>query len=482
MSAAKVKRPEKDSGGSKIVESEPKKESELISLWKRLSSMKFALYVLILLGIASLVCIALGELFPANTPGGLQYYFNKFGEPKFSIYRSLGVFSPYRSFWYRGILALLSVSLTVCTLRRIPLVWRAVYAKNFKENEKDILDLKVSKKIETKKTESEIFDILKRYFKKTLYRIRIEEKNGKTLILASKGGAGRFGALIMHCGFVIALVGGLITSIAGYSVYSQGGEGSILSVPERDFQVRIDSFEIVLNEQGQVKDYLCGLTVIEGGEEVRSKIIEVNRPLRYEGINFYQSSYVPDDRNVKTAMLALVKKGFEDELIQVKLEGDSIVPVEGADFSLQMVDFAGNFLLTEGEVISDPHKAAFENPAVNVNVFEEGELIKSGWVFIPQRNFHGLLENYAVALIDFEVIYQTVINITENPGAFGIWIGITLMTIGVLLAFYVRHRKIWMLLTRSTGSRSSLVYGAVTNKHYLLLEKDMKEIANQVRK
>ena len=92
------------------------------------------------------------------------------------------------------------------------------------------------------------------------------------------------------------------------------------------------------------------------------------------------------------------------------------------------------------------------------------------------------MENYAVALIDFEVIYQTVINITENPGAFGIWIGITLMTIGVLLAFYVRHRKIWMLLARSTGSRSSLVYGAVTNKHYLLLEKDMKEIANQVRK
>ncbi len=39
------------------------------------------------------------------------------------------------------------------------------------------------------------------------------------------------------------------------------------------------------------KDYKSWLTVIDGGKEVLKKVIEVNDPLIYKGVFFYQSSY-----------------------------------------------------------------------------------------------------------------------------------------------------------------------------------------------
>jgi len=40
-----------------------------------------------------------------------------------------------------------------------------------------------------------------------------------------------------------------------------------------------------------IKDYKSSLTVLDGGEPVLRKIIEVNKPLHYGGYSFYQSSY-----------------------------------------------------------------------------------------------------------------------------------------------------------------------------------------------
>ena len=332
--------------------------------------MKFAIIVLIILGCASIAGIIIGEIYPTNVPGGLQFYLNRLGESKFKIYQTLGVFSPYRSFWYTGILAILSLSLTICTIRRVSVVWNSAFKKSTIKTAHEILDLKFSKDIITKRSTHEINMILRTFFKKKFYKTDIKESEGKTNIFAFKGRFGRFGALIMHTGFLIALLGGLLTSIMGYSLYRWGGVGSIITVPERDFQVRVDSFDILYNERGQVKDYLCGLTVIDEGVEVVQKVIEVNQPLRYNGISFYQSSYRQDARRVKTATLNVYKKDAQNSFAKIILDNDKIVPVEETEFAVRMIDFAGNFLLAGREVISDPSKNTFQNPAVKLKYTE----------------------------------------------------------------------------------------------------------------
>ena len=67
---------------------------------------------------------------------------------------------------------------------------------------------------------------------------------------------------------------------------------------------------------GQIKDFKSWLQVIEGGEVVKEKTIEVNHPLTHEGYAFYQSSYDKDRERwsgievVKDPGVPLVYAGF----------------------------------------------------------------------------------------------------------------------------------------------------------------------------
>ncbi len=60
---------------------------------------------------------------------------------------------------------------------------------------------------------------------------------------------------------------------------------------ELDFSIRCNSFAIDFYPNGMPKEYTSSLTVLENGREVLTKTIEVNDPLTYKGITFYQSSY-----------------------------------------------------------------------------------------------------------------------------------------------------------------------------------------------
>jgi len=70
-------------------------------------------------------------------------------------------------------------------------------------------------------------------------------------------------------------------------IYSTGTSTPI----ELGFEIRCDSFAIEYYDNGMVKEYKSHLTVLEDGKEILKRFIEVNSPLTYKGITFYQSSY-----------------------------------------------------------------------------------------------------------------------------------------------------------------------------------------------
>jgi len=60
-----------------------------------------------------------------------------------------------------------------------------------------------------------------------------------------------------------------------------------------DFDNADDGLQLryVSREPAMVRDYFSDIVVVDGGKEVASKTIEVNKPLHYGGYHFYQHSY-----------------------------------------------------------------------------------------------------------------------------------------------------------------------------------------------
>ena len=77
------------------------------------------------------------------------------------------------------------------------------------------------------------------------------------------------------------------------------------------------TYLVMLRQQGMIKDYKSWLVVLEEGNVIVEKVIEVNHPLHYGGYHFYQYSHGEDEHGQYTVLsvtsdsgLSLVYAGF----------------------------------------------------------------------------------------------------------------------------------------------------------------------------
>ena len=457
------------------------RRSFFAKLFDTLGSLKFAVLVLIALGVASIAAVVLGTVFPAGFANWDVYYIEKYGQKTYELMRSLGVFDPYHSFWYTFILALLTVILVVCTVKRLKGNVKAAFGKSFKRSVSEITSVRNARTCTLTMPVEQTRNTFKAILAKKFYRVHFEKRDDGYVLFAARWGISRLGSFFTHTGLVVAVTGGLIASLLGYSVFRWGGDGDIIDAPDGHFHVRVDKFVIETNEEGQIKDYLSTVTVLEDSDSLFTKVIEVNKPLRFRGFTFYQSSYQSDDRNFEEAVIA-VRDSTGDIITMVPVKMGEMAAIPETPYAVEPIDFAGNFMMRGTEVFSDQRFTEFRNPAVKVNFFKDGALLRDGWIFIPQlAGFHPLVEEYRLELMDVTQIYETGLRITWNPGATLIWIGLLAMTIGVCITFFLSHRRLWAVIHRRGDGESEVALCGATNRDKEALEKQLNRIMEKIR-
>jgi cytochrome c biogenesis protein len=190
---------------------------------------------LVLIGAVSIASL-LGTLLPQQ-PGGLEGLRAQGYEGGSTLLDSLGLYDIYRAPWFVFILGLLMASLLLCTIKR----------------------------------------------------------TGR-LLSAKRKRMTPIASLVAHYSILVVMAGVLLGSVAGLSDTLYLAEGETAEVPGADFSIRLDRAEERYNPDGSVRDWYSYVTVIEGGQEVKQFVIEVNLPLQHRGFAFFQSEFgqMPD--------------------------------------------------------------------------------------------------------------------------------------------------------------------------------------------
>ena len=265
-------------------------------------SLKLTIFLLILLAILSII----GTLIKQNAPSG--EYIQRYGIQLYNVLEFFNLFDMYHSWWFSAILLLLVFNLIACSFHRFPGVWRQISRES---GGKEIGDpmLKTLPYVERVNIsnpggvrEDDIRSLLKREFKNPQ---RIEGESSITLY-SEKGRFSRLGVYITHLSILIILIGGIMGSLFGFRGFVNILEGETvdhiaLRIKDEDvakpvgFSIRCDDFRVTFYDlqrpEKLVKEYTSDLTILENGKEVLKKTIEVNHPLHYKGLAFYQSSY-----------------------------------------------------------------------------------------------------------------------------------------------------------------------------------------------
>jgi cytochrome c biogenesis protein len=103
----------------------------------------------------------------------------------------------------------------------------------------------------------------------------------------------RFGPDMIHLGLLLLLFAG-ITGIYGRNesmIWLSEGESAQLP---NGYELYLESFTFLKYEDGRPKDWLSSVNVLYSGEMVKSHIIEVNKPLKIDGLSVFQNSYTQD--------------------------------------------------------------------------------------------------------------------------------------------------------------------------------------------
>ena len=302
-----------------------------------LSSMRFAVALLSLLGIASII----GTVLQQGQP--LANYLVKFGPFWTEIFGFLGLFDVYASGWFVLIMLFLVLSVSLCLWRNIPPFMREMKSYRLKASRQSLAAMRHSTLLEGGGITPEVaqrYLAVQGYSSKTAVR-----DDGSVLVAAKKGAMNKWGYIFAHAAIVVICLGGLIDSnlllkagmLAGkivpdneamfandFKPESTLGAGNIsfrgnvniiegqsadvvflnadkgMLVQDLPFSVELKKFHIDFYNTGMPKDFASDLVVTdkESGKKIE-QTIRVNHPLTLHGITIYQASFADGGSDLK---------------------------------------------------------------------------------------------------------------------------------------------------------------------------------------
>jgi cytochrome c biogenesis protein len=73
----------------------------------------------------------------------------------------------------------------------------------------------------------------------------------------------------------------------------------------------------------------------------------------------------------------------------------------------------------------------------------------------------------------------TGLSVTKDPGVWVVWIGCSLMILGLIVSFFFSHQRVWVRISKSPGGE--IVLAGSTNKNRVGFEKNFRHLVDRVR-
>ncbi|MBR7002009.1 MAG: cytochrome c biogenesis protein ResB [Neisseriaceae bacterium] len=359
-------------------------------LLELLSSMRFAVALLTILAVASLI----GTVIPQNRP--IQDYVVSFGSFWSQIFDFLGLYDVYSSSWFVLILIFLVLSTALCLWRNVPPF--VAEMRSFREHSK----------IETLSFSQHISgglkaEIAEQYLQAQGFRTKRVAREDGVLIAAKKGFVGKLGYIFAHIALIVICLGGLLDShlllktavwtgrlvpdkehtyasdFAANSRLSanalsfrgdinlpenQTTDAVFLNVNNNGFLVQELPFSLKLNKftlqhyaNGMPKDYASEITITDKKTgESKNATVRVNHPVKTHGVTIYQAGYGDGGSPLEFDMWALPDPNPKPVSLKVRSHGNADIPLGDTTFHLSFNDFKSTNIQPDEENPNLPAK------------------------------------------------------------------------------------------------------------------------------
>ncbi len=445
--------------------------SFLSFLYDFFASLKLAIFIMLLLGILSMLgSTYIKQLQPFET------YLDQFGPTKAVWFWKLWLNDVFHSWYYITLIVLLAVNLTVCSIKRLPRIWKQTFG-----SERILkLDEKVEKRLKPVSMRiRDPQDVINLLVKKG-FRVFKEEEGGRIYLFAEKGRYSRLGVYIVHIALLVIMAGALIDAlfgVRGFLPVPEGESSNIMLVGADDrrvklpFAVHLKEFRIITyGEEAKQKgikvaeafkdaiaSYRSRIEIINSGKKVAEGTVEVNKPFVFRSYRIFQASYGLTGGVKEMGVVVVDKRLAEKEEQAHKAIVGSFTVGSG-----KVVEFKDMLVSVEKVVLNIQNPQRGMNgelaPAVVLKVLLNRKAYNVPVVYDPQLTV--VLYSQMKELEDFPYVFfmdgfvpqfYSGFQVTFHPGTNIIWIGSVILVLGMAVAFYTVHRKVWVRIEGDTA-------------------------------
>ncbi|MFM2262492.1 MAG: hypothetical protein RI959_1168, partial [Pseudomonadota bacterium] len=346
-----------------------------------LSSMRFAISLLTVICIASVIGTVLKQHEPINN------YINQFGPFWAEVFGLLDLYSVYSAWWFLLILAFLVTSTSLCIVRNTPKI--LIDLRQYKENvrEQSLKSFPHKAQVTLQESGQAAAQRIGQTLAASGWKVRLQSRETAQgmgwMVAAKTGAANKLGYLAAHSAIVLVCIGGLLdgdlvvraqmwfnnkTPFAGGGMIADVApehrlsdrnptfrgnllvtEGTrantaILAQPtgvmlqELPFDLELKKFVVEYYSTGMPKLFASDIVIHDRySGETKEARVEVNHPVSHRGIEIYQSSFDDGGSLLKFKALGM---GVSTQPFEVEGRVGTSVPLSNGDKKLNL-EFTG---------------------------------------------------------------------------------------------------------------------------------------------
>ncbi len=483
-------------------------------VWRSLRSMRTALVLLLLVGLAAVA----GSLVPQVGVADARIAATFRDHPlRARIFDQLGLFDVYGSWWFTLLVTLLLVSLVACIVPRTRAFARNLLARPTPA--RDLGSMRHYAEIALPLEPERAIGRARRVLRRRLFRV--SGPNGAPALAADKGLAREGGSLVFHWAFLLLLVGvvwGKGTGFSGQAVIVEGEtwteahagydgqvrEGRFFGEDHSGIRVRVEDFEASYRPTGQPRDFVTTATLFDAdGRPVERADIRVNHPAELGGVKLYQFGYgwAPvlrverDGRALFDGPVVCQQRSAPEGVSPLQMPWNCVVklpslrPQVGIRFELWPDGRGLLALLERGEAMPMLVRYA---PVMTWEAFEgdlRAELVQSV----------GTLDTSAMRPLDTGVLaaggsvevgdgltvsfpelrQYTVLTVSRDRGLWIVLAAAILVLLGLLPALYTSRRKLWVT-AEPGGSGTLLKVGGFALQRRIQFEEEFARLVREL--
>ncbi len=416
-----------------------------------LTSVRFAVAQIVVIAIIAVVGMTVRQLpgFAFRTDAdyaaqmGLlrERYEPVLGRPLVDLMERLGLFAVFTTWWFTALLVLLAASIVVCTLDRLPRLWRQASEIRVVQPEPFYDPSLPERAAMTGVSAEDAAGVLRR----RRFHVRSAVVDGVTYLYGDRNRLPKLATLLTHAGLVLFLVAAAVSGRFGFEEGLLIAQGEAVPVERLgtpgNIVLKNEGFAAPRLPDGRFADFSTDLAVYRDGALIARKVIRVNDPLDVAGYSFHQNFFGPAvDLAIRATDGGVLWDGWVplDAVSADRPYGRLSVPGRDVGLELLLDRKAGAPALVA--IVGSQRTGTDPDGSPHFDALFVGGVEPGGTLAPSAADFTIELRSVGA---------YTGIVAKRDPGLGLVWLAFGLLIVGLVLTFYLPRRRVWLRVDRA---------------------------------